>query len=138
MDQWQQPVCHASQSQVDQPIAYQPLHPSLRPLLDPQYVKFHDQYMQYVFPDDQKVWDGTARSQPSLPYGGSPPLRVSLIRDIPLEKCSVRIFVPDSSQPVAKYPVLLWFHGGELKFVNVLEVFANVALFLRWLGDWRS
>ena len=40
------------------------------------------------------------------------PLRVSLIRDVRLENCSVRVFVPESSQSVSKYPVLLWFHGG--------------------------
>ncbi|KXT09521.1 hypothetical protein AC579_7194 [Pseudocercospora musae] len=114
MDQWHQTFLQVSSSHspVDPPVAYQPLHPTLRSLLDPEYVAFHDQFMQYVIPDDQKKWNGSARTQPSLPPGGSVPLRVSLIRDVQLENCSIRVFVPESSQPVSKYPVLLWFHGG--------------------------
>lgn len=116
MDQWQQyqqqhPPQRQQPTQPQLPI-YQPLHPSLRSVLDPEYVAFHDQYMQYVIPDDQKIWDGSARTQPSLPPGGSTPLRVGLVRDIQLDNCKLRLFKPESSQPVAKYPVLLWFHGG--------------------------
>ncbi|CAK3929488.1 AB hydrolase superfamily [Lecanosticta acicola] len=92
---------------------WQPIHPSLRPYLDPEYVAFHDQYMQYVIPDDLKIWDGTARTHPSLPPGGSAPIKVGRIQDISLSpNCRVRVFVPDDNMGDAKWPALLWFHGG--------------------------
>lgn len=94
---------------------YQPIHPSLRPLLDPEYVAFHDQWMQFVLPDDLKVWDGTARTHPSLPAGGSTPLKVKSIVDVRLEHCQVRVFTPEiypGGMVETKLPALLWFHGG--------------------------
>lgn len=112
MNQWQQPITYANTPPDQHPTVYQPLHPSLRTLLDPEYVAFHDSCVQYLVPDEQMTWTATTRSQlPSL-SGGSMPLRVGLIRDVPLENCRVRMFVPESSQRVAKYPVLYWLHGG--------------------------
>lgn len=107
--------CHQSSSPaaMDNRLIWQPIHPSLRPLLDPQYVAFHDSYMQYVMPDDLKVWDGTARTQPSLPPGGTVPAKVGRIQDVQLETCRVRVFVPNDNLGETKYPALLWFHGGE-------------------------
>ena len=99
------------------PPIYQPIHPSLRPLLDPEYVVYHDKYMQYILPDDQKKWDGSARTAPSLPPGGSPLTPVKQTVDIQLQNCRLRLFIPEMRTDEdqienAKLPTLLWFHGG--------------------------
>lgn len=112
MDQWQRPVAFTSTPPAHHSPIYQPLHPSLRPLLDPEYVAFHENCVQYLVPDEQMQWDATTRSQLPTLSGGSMPLRVGSIRDVQLENCRVRVFVPESSQEVAKYPVLYWLHGG--------------------------
>ncbi|KAH9884383.1 Alpha/Beta hydrolase protein [Xylariomycetidae sp. FL2044] len=96
----------------DRPV-YQPIHPDVRPLLDPEYAAFHDRYFQYVQPDDQKPWDGSARTRPSwLPDTESASATVGSVRDIDLENFPVRIFTPEGPRPDAGWPVLLWFHGG--------------------------
>lgn len=115
-------------------LIYQPLHPTMRTLLDPEYVAFHDSCIQYLVPDEQlHSWNSPSRSSPleTLSEGagnGNGPCRVGLVRDVQLERCRVRIFVPAGSNcsssgggggggeqgvvvPV-KYPVLYWLHGG--------------------------
>jgi acetyl esterase/lipase len=94
---------------------YQPIHPSVRPLLDPEYVAFHDQQLQYVIPDDQKPWDGSARAAAASPSPNeatpTPPL--ASVHDIDLGAFDVRAFVPTASPPpAAGWPLFLWFHGG--------------------------
>lgn len=94
-------------------IVHQPIHPDVRPLLDPEYVNFHDEYFQYIIPDDRKVWDGSARiGSTSLPRMESTPVSVGNIRDIDLGNYNVRVFTPDSVKPQAGWPVFIWFHGG--------------------------
>lgn len=111
-DQWQRQSPFTNSPSPRSLAVHQPIHSSLRPILDPEYVSFHDQYLQYIVPDEQKPWNITARLQPSLPQAGTMPTRVGMVRDLQLENCQLRLFVPESSQPVAKYPVLLWLHGG--------------------------
>ncbi|KAF2162398.1 hypothetical protein M409DRAFT_69031 [Zasmidium cellare ATCC 36951] len=97
---------------MENQTVYQPICPALRPFLDPEYVQFHERYMQYVVPDHVKAWDGSARTQPSLPPGGSVPVPVQRIQDVRLENCQLRVFVPDDLMGDQKAPALLWFHGG--------------------------
>lgn len=92
---------------------WQPIYPALRPFLDPEYVAYHDQVLQYLIPDELKIWDGTAQLQPSPPSGGSVPVRVGKRQDIQLESCKLRVFVPERDIGEPKYPALLWFHAGE-------------------------
>jgi len=92
---------------------YQPLSPSVRVSLDPEYVAFHDQHLQYVEPDDVGPWDPVlTRSRVCWPPSGSRPLPVQSIRDIQLENCPVRVFTPTAAQPAGGWPVLVWYHGG--------------------------
>ena len=97
---------------------YQPLHADVRPLLDSQYVAFHDAHMQYVQTDDSKVWDGSARSKPSLPPGTLDNVPVGRIEDIDVATLDgastfpVRVFTPASTPPAAGWPVFMWCHGG--------------------------
>lgn len=91
---------------------YQPIHPEVRPKLDPEYVAFHDKYMQYILPDDAKPWDASPRSNPSLPPGGSPISEVGKVINVDLELFKIRAFVPQGTHDGRGWPALLWFHGG--------------------------
>ncbi|KIH89743.1 hypothetical protein SPBR_07494 [Sporothrix brasiliensis 5110] len=104
---------------------YQPLHPAVRPLLDPQYVAFHDAHMQYVQQDDSKVWDGSARTKPSLPPGTLDVVPVGSTEDIDVATLNgkttfpMRVFRPSSSSPSPSStssstppPIFVWCHGG--------------------------
>ncbi|OIW32646.1 hypothetical protein CONLIGDRAFT_653236 [Coniochaeta ligniaria NRRL 30616] len=92
---------------------HQPIHSDVRPHLDPEYVSFHDQYLQYVIPDDSKPWDGSARlGNPSLPPTESTPVPVGSVRDLDLGDYDIRIFTPAGEAPPDGWPVFIWFHGG--------------------------
>lgn len=95
---------------------HQPIHPTIRPLLDPKYVTFHDTHFQYLLPDDQKPWDGSARlGNALLPRTENPPVPVGSVRNITLPSyhdLPLRIFTPSSQRPAAGWPVFLWLHGG--------------------------
>ena len=92
---------------------YQPIHPDVRDLLDPEYVSFHDQYFQYLIPDDQKIWDGSARTRSdSIPATEGKQVTVGRIHDLDLGNFKVRVFTPDAQKPKTGWPVFLWFHGG--------------------------
>lgn len=91
---------------------WQPIHPAIRAQLDPQYVSFHDEHMQYVQPDELIVWDAAARTQPGLPSGGSKPVPVGSIRDVDLGRFPVRVYTPAGECDENGWPVLVWFHGG--------------------------
>ncbi|KAI0481298.1 Alpha/Beta hydrolase protein [Xylariaceae sp. FL0804] len=92
---------------------HQPIHPDVRPRLDPEYVAFHDRYLQYAFPDDRKGWDGSARTTSSAwPPTEGPAVPVGAVRDLDLGDFGVRVFTPEGAPPAAGWPALLWFHGG--------------------------
>lgn len=90
---------------------YQPIDPDIREKLDPEYVAFHDKYMQYVPRDESKTWDGSARTTPSLPFGGAETVDVASVQDIELPNFKLRVYIPEASQ-AQNLPCLLWFHGG--------------------------
>jgi acetyl esterase/lipase len=106
---------------------WQPLHPSVRPNLHPQYVAFHDAHIQYVQPDNTKPWDGSARTDPSLPPGGFPTVEVGSIADVDVDvggeggsSFKVRVYTPPEGEAATRsgerdvrgWPALLWLHGG--------------------------
>jgi acetyl esterase/lipase len=99
-------------SSTSRPI-HQPIHAAVRPHLDPEYVDFHDKYLQYLVPDDRKSWDGSARLGHSrVPPTESTPVPVGSVRDLNLGNFDVRIFTPDGARPPNGWPVFIWFHGG--------------------------
>jgi acetyl esterase/lipase len=97
---------------MDNRTVHQPIHPDVRPLLDPEYAAFHDQYYQHIVPDDQKVWDGSARLPLDCPPTGSTPVAVGSVEDLDLGNYTVRVFTPDSPKPSRGWPAFLWLHGG--------------------------
>lgn len=100
--------------------AWQPLHPDVRPRLDPQYVQLHDEVLQYVFPDHEKPWDPAIRlGSPNAPLGLGP-VPVGAVETFDLGLFQIRAFTPntttqgpsDSPRPDAGWPLFVWFHGG--------------------------
>ncbi|KAL3495320.1 AB hydrolase superfamily protein [Aspergillus germanicus] len=92
---------------------HQPIHPAIRPLLDPEYIAFHDAHFQYLLPDEQQEWKSSIRTAPRpWPSTGHPHTPVGSIKDISLTNFPIRIFTPTAPKPPSGYPVFLWFHGG--------------------------
>ncbi|KZT37387.1 hypothetical protein SISSUDRAFT_987811 [Sistotremastrum suecicum HHB10207 ss-3] len=106
--------------------AINPLHPSIIPRLDPEYVEFYTKYLANVPSQHQVPWTPDLRNQPAQP-GGSEPLKVGEIRDFSLAHCKVRVFTPEGEVPDGGWPVFLFFHGGgwTLGGINAEASFAT-------------
>lgn len=114
----------ASVAEMNQSVAertkYQPLHPSVRPLLDPEYVAFHDRYVQYVEPEQLTPWNPSVRTRYTWPYAGSPVVEVGSVRDIrPCKDFDIRLFSPVGKPPRQGWPLVIWFHGGGFAGGNI-------------------
>lgn len=110
----------AHQSEPSKPKVHQPLHPSVVPRLDPEYVKFHNEVVAYIIPPHTLPWTPELRNAPAVP-GGSAPLEVGKIADYDLAdvggKAKVRTYTPEGDAPKAGWPVFLFFHGGAHFFL---------------------
>jgi acetyl esterase/lipase len=96
-----------------QRIAYQPLHPSVRPKLEKLYRDFHDGHFQYLKPDTE--WNPDLRTAPSrFASTSSGPVKVGHVRDINVGNFQLRIYTPEGVPPTAGWPVLLGYHGGKV------------------------
>ncbi|KAJ3950084.1 uncharacterized protein N0V96_001221 [Colletotrichum fioriniae] len=95
---------------------HQPIHPSVRAKLDPEYVALHDSIIQYMEPSEARPWDPASRSAPN-------PLAHTTQKLSPVGKqwdediggdIHVRVFVPEGQAPSeeAGWPCLVWLHGG--------------------------
>ncbi|KAK4053170.1 hypothetical protein OIV83_001905 [Microbotryomycetes sp. JL201] len=95
------------------PVAHQPLIPSVRSLLDPQYVSFHDQVLQYL-PVLNTLPPPGPRPAGNLLPGSSAVRQVDKVEEFDLcgGRFRVRAFSPKGTAPVNGWPALLWFHGG--------------------------
>lgn len=91
---------------------WQPLHPAIRDKLDPQYVDYHEKYLQYIVPDELQDWDGSVRTKGSLPPGGTQPVPVGSIEDFDVGRFRVRAYTPTGESDERGWPVLVWHHGG--------------------------
>lgn len=92
---------------------HQPLHPDFVNRLVPDYVAYHNANTAYTVPLHLLPWDPAVRQSPPV-SGGSEPLKVGAISDIPLSKFAVRVFTPEGPSPPDGWPVFLFFHGGEI------------------------
>jgi hypothetical protein len=92
---------------------YQPIHASVLPSLDTEYVAFHNTHLKYIQPSETLEWDPAVRDVPSImSLGASAPLDVASIRDFNLPHCQARAFTPVAQMPGGGWPVCIWFHGG--------------------------
>lgn len=95
------------------PTSHQPIHPTLRPLLDPEYVAFHEEYLQFEVPSEAETWHPASRDRPSpLALGGQKLVDVGSVLDKDLGNFQVRVFTPEGDAPEDGWPALVWFHGG--------------------------
>ncbi|KAF1809994.1 hypothetical protein P152DRAFT_461071 [Eremomyces bilateralis CBS 781.70] len=91
----------------------QPLQPSIRPILDPEYVTLHDSLVQYVEPLESKPWDPENRNKPSALAHAQPKLvDVGQCFDKVLGNVQLRVFVPEGEAPAKGWPCMVWYHGG--------------------------
>ncbi|OHW90992.1 lipase from carbohydrate esterase family ce10 [Colletotrichum incanum] len=99
---------------ADERTVYQPIHPSVRAQLDPEYVALHDSIIQYMEPSEAQPWDPASRDKPS-------PLAHTTQKLSPVGKTwdeelgggvQVRVFVPEGGAPDGGWPCLVWLHGG--------------------------
>lgn len=101
----------------------QPLHPSMVPLLDPEYVIFHNTHITHIVPPHTLPWSPELRKAPTVP-GGSVPLQVGGVRDYEMQvptgsgnsaSVKLRAFTPEGSPPEDGWPVFIFFHGGVVQ-----------------------
>lgn len=91
---------------------FQPIHPDILPKLLPEYVEFHNANTAFVPAVHTVPWDPAVRQGPPV-IGGSTPLPVGSVKDIPLSHCTMRVFTPEGPAPSEGWPVFLFFHGGQ-------------------------
>ncbi|KAH6888024.1 Alpha/Beta hydrolase protein [Thelonectria olida] len=95
------------------PKIWQPLHPAVRDKLDPQYVAWHDKYLQYIVPEELTPWNRNKKSAVPLPPGGTKPIPVGSIKEHDVGRFRLRVYTPTGQcQDDRGWPVLVWFHGG--------------------------
>lgn len=98
----------------EQHTIHQPIHLGVRSRLDPEYVDFHEKYLQYSVPSESVPWDPKSRFAPAPSAAGkSDPVEVGDIRDLDRGNYQLRIFTPEGSAPAEGWPVFVWFHGGK-------------------------
>ncbi|KAJ7758524.1 alpha/beta hydrolase fold-domain-containing protein [Mycena maculata] len=105
------------QSNMAQQI-HQPIHPSMVPRLDPEYVQFHNESLARLVPPHTVPWSPELRNVPAVP-GGSTPLVVGATEDIALSHTKFRAFSPEGDSPANGWPCFIFFHGGGWTFGNI-------------------
>ncbi|KAF8849254.1 hypothetical protein BDZ45DRAFT_663370 [Acephala macrosclerotiorum] len=103
-----------------QRVAHQPIHPDLRATLDPEYLAFHNEHLQYVLPSEATPWDRDVRTK-STPMSAAAlePIEVGNIQDVILKHAQLRIFTPKFAAPADGWPVFAWLHGGGWTLGNL-------------------
>lgn len=94
-------------------VIYSPLHPSIIPRLDPEYIELHNSTLQFIKPPHTLPWDPALRKGPAVP-GGSKPLKVGKTQDFDLSNTNFRVFIPEGEAPAGGWPVFIFFHGGDV------------------------
>jgi hypothetical protein len=95
----------------------QPLHPSVIPRLDPEYVEFHTKHILNLVAPHTLPWSPEIRNGPAVP-GASAPLSVAKTQDYDLPNTKFRAFTPEGEPPAGGWPLFIFFHGGLLSQLN--------------------
>lgn len=90
----------------------QPLHPSVVSKLDPEYVKFHNTYLQYLPIYHTLPWNPEFRNGVTVP-GTTPPLSVAKVQSYDLSHTNFLSFTPPGEPPAEGWPLFIFFHGGK-------------------------
>lgn len=104
-------------------IIFQPIHESIRNKLDAEYVKLHDDILQYCVPSESEPWSADIRSRPSLIRFASPKLvEVGSVMDIDVDEYQVRVFTPESETPNGGWPCFVYVSISPLPmYLPVLQ-----------------
>ncbi|KIL66603.1 hypothetical protein M378DRAFT_1028154 [Amanita muscaria Koide BX008] len=98
----------------------QPLHPSLIPKLDPEYVEFHNENLQYL-PQSHAYstlpWNPAFR-EVDFP-GTTKSLEVGKVQDYELTNTKCRTYTPPGEKPQSGWPLFIVFHGGGWVFGRI-------------------
>ncbi|KAF8133996.1 alpha/beta hydrolase fold-domain-containing protein [Boletus edulis] len=97
---------------------HQPIHPDVLDRLHPEYVPFHNKHIAPVVPPHTIEWHPDIRKLPVVP-GSSPVVQVGAIRDIALQNCKIRVYIPEGDPPPLGWPVFLYIHGGGWTLGNL-------------------
>jgi len=89
------------------PRVHQPIHPDILPKLLPEYVQVHNTYNLYTPNIHTLEWNPAVRQNAPV-IGGSEPLQVGKVEDIPLSACTMRLFTPEGTPPSDGWPVFLF------------------------------
>ena len=73
--------------------------------LDPEYLAFYNANLADKSGLHEIPWSPALRLQPPQP-GGSEPIKVGEVRDIKLDTCTLRVFVPEGNPPETGWPGL--------------------------------
>lgn len=93
----------------------QPIHDSIRNKLDPEYVKLHDNILQYCAPSELETWSPGIRSRHSLVAFASPrPVEVGNVADFNVDEYQVRVFTPETETPSAGWPCFIYVSLSSL------------------------
>lgn len=99
-------------------VPQQPIHPSIISKLDPEYVVFHEKYMQHLTPPHMLPWDPVRmRGVQPFTVGSKKPVEVGKIEEFELKKGGhgrkMRVYTPLGQPPAKGWPVIVYFHGGN-------------------------
>lgn len=114
-----------------------PLHESVKDKLDPEYVDF---YNKYIINNQQVHYQPVAASRTggTLIPGGGPEQPVGKTEDFAIKRIEtegpdvmVRCFTPVGESPEGGWPVMIYYHGGELWYYSL---FYQRLTWNRWMG----
>ncbi|KAF8965781.1 alpha/beta hydrolase fold-domain-containing protein [Flammula alnicola] len=104
---------------LDVPPPKQPIHPTVIPRLDPEYIEYHNKHIIHLTPPHTLPWDSSIRNAPTVP-GSSAPLKVGKTQDYDLPNTKFRAFTPEGTPPTPSgWPVFIFFHGGGWTLGNI-------------------
>lgn len=102
-----------------------PLHPSILPHLNPEYLEFYNTHLlntQVVHHQPISISRGNGILLP----GAGPQLPVGSIQDFSIVRKEsegpdvlVRCFIPEGEKPEGGWPVMVYYHGGGWVLGNV-------------------
>jgi len=88
------------------------IHPDILPLLDPEYIAIYNKHIAHIALPHTLAWNPDIRKL-SFNSSSSPVTTVGAVKDIELQNCKIRAFIPEGTAPPEGWPVLLYIHGGE-------------------------
>ena len=99
----------------DNRTVHQPLHPSVLDLIDPEYRKFHEEFLQYKVPSQSVPWSPSARDGPLMP-GNNEPVPVGEVKRLKFRQCTALCWIPQGEAPKDGWGVLVYYHGGGVRY----------------------